>query len=1001
MLDRLIRAFLVVGGVSVACAWTWPGAFPEADPVAVLVRYHTPNVYRAVVAWYYVAPGVAVFLAGQLLISTSRIWFARMGVRVGRRSRLPRWPLSPSADGPAIVVGEVHHPVRAIESPAPEWLTIPERGLYTGVAIFGAVGSGKTSACMHPFARQLFGWQATNPERRAAALVLEVKGDFCHDIRRMLTELGRAEDYIELSLDGRLTWNPLSATWLDSYSLAYTVASLLNQLFGKGKEPFWQQAYTNLVRWIIELYRVLPGGWVTLRDVYHCAIDKALFAKKIQQAQTYAADMSDTRITIAATALTGDHLTPLRRLGFQPNPADLTRFQTRADPAVFEYLKTHTITYDRERVESTTAQEIRLRVEAVNRWYVHDWNTLDNKIRSSIVEGVSVFLSMFDLPSVARVFCPAAPEARRFHDPAGTARRARHRHHAARGDRHERRRSAAPRCTDREREGAGPQHARRHQPGAGPRRRRHAEKCVAPIVVAPAGDDEIRARPLRPAGRLYLRRIPSLRQRRRGRSERRRKSLCAHPAVPGDPHRRHAIHQLAALRAGQFRGVADAPADAPHPHLFELERRGQRRDRLEALWAGPQAQSHLRHQRNLPAERDQFSVRPGRRRARQRRGEQEFHRPPRGGVSAARLRAPRQLPGDLSPLRRRAVPATPARVPEAPLSAGGSPVLARETDRPAMTGDSLDLLKPFLPGLEAALDDPDVSEIMINGPGNVWLEGHGRLRPIDAPALDAAALERAAIHIARPLGLDPATTPILDARLGDGSRVAICVPPASPHVAITVRRFGTRSFSAAQLVAQGALPEHIRAAAEKTLHTRRNILVSGGTGSGKTTLLNALIELIPDDERIVAIEDTLELRIDSPNCVRFEARGLQQGAVTIRDLVKHALRHRPDHIVVGEVRGGEAADLLQALNTGHGGSLTTVHANNAESALSRLASCAMQGGGDLPWDVTCRGVVDGIAMVIHMTRADGRRVVEEAAYVNGYDAGRNAWDMQRLDRVTV
>ena len=197
-----------------------------------------------------------------------------------------------------------------------------------------------------------------------------------------------------------------------------------------------------------------------------------------------------------------------------------------------------------------------------------------------------------------------------------------------------------------------------------------------------------------------------------------------------------------------------------------------------------------------------------------------------------------------------------------------------------MTGDGLDLLKPFLPGLEAALDDPDVSEIMINGPGNVWLEGHGRLRPIDAPALDAAALERAAIHIARPLGLDPATTPILDARLDDGSRVAICVPPASPSVAITIRRFGNRSFSAAQLVAQGTLPAHIRDEAERVLHTRRNILVSGGTGSGKTTLLNALIALIPDDERIVAIEDTLELRIDSRNCVRFEARGVQQGAVT-------------------------------------------------------------------------------------------------------------------------
>ena len=412
MLDRLIRAFLVVGGVSVACAWTWPGAFPEGDPVAVLVRYHTPNVYRAVVAWYYVAPGVAVFIAGQFLISTSRIWFARMGVSLGLRSRLPTWPLSPTADGPAIVVGEVHHPVRAIESPAPEWLTIPERGLYTGVAIFGAVGSGKTSACMHPFARQLFGWQATNSERRAAALVLEVKGDFCHDIRRMLAELGRDEDYIELSLDGRLTWNPLSATWLDAYSLAYTVASLLNQLFGKGKEPFWQQAYTNLVRWIIELYRVLPGGWVTLRDVYHCAIDKALFAKKIEQAQTYAADLADTWISIAGTEMNPEQITPLKAFGFQPHPADDTRFRAPAHPAAITYLTGHTITHQIERTESTTTTEIRLRVEAVHRWYVHDWNTLDNKIRSSIVEGVSVFLSMFDLPSVARVFCPPAPEAR-------------------------------------------------------------------------------------------------------------------------------------------------------------------------------------------------------------------------------------------------------------------------------------------------------------------------------------------------------------------------------------------------------------------------------------------------------------------------------------------------------------------------------------------------------------------------------------------------------------
>ena len=308
-------------------------------------------------------------------------------------------------------------------------------------------------------------------------------------------------------------------------------------------------------------------------------------------------------------------------------------------------------------------------------------------------------------------------------------------------------------------------------------------------------------------------------------------------------------------------------------------------------------------------------------------------------------------------------------------------------------------LRPFLPGLEAVLEDPEVSELMINGPRNVWVERRGELVPLDAPALDAAALHRAAIHIARPLGLDPVARPVLDARLDDGSRVAICTPPASPHVALTIRRFGGRAFSAKDLVRMGSVPEKVRRAARSALRSRRNILVSGGTGSGKTTLLNALIELLPAEERIVAIEDTLELRIERANCLRFEAGTVgSESSVSIRDLVRHALRHRPDHIVVGEVRGGEAADLLQALNTGHGGSLTTVHANNARSALSRLASCAMQAGGALPWEVTCRGVVDGIHMVVHMTRHRGRRFVEEALEVRGYDAAANRWLTEPLWR---
>ena len=304
---------------------------------------------------------------------------------------------------------------------------------------------------------------------------------------------------------------------------------------------------------------------------------------------------------------------------------------------------------------------------------------------------------------------------------------------------------------------------------------------------------------------------------------------------------------------------------------------------------------------------------------------------------------------------------------------------------------SLDDLKPFLPGLESVLDDDTVSELMVNGPGQVFVERAGQLAAVRVPELDEAAVMRAAVQIARPLGRDPNTEPIIDARLGDGSRVAICSPPASPCAVITIRRFGGRGFTIAELVESGSVSAAVVDEAQRVLQGGGNVLIAGGTGSGKTTLLNALIALLPPAGRVVSIEDTLELQLRRANCVRFEARGLT-GAVTIRDLVRHALRHRPDHIVVGEVRGAEAADLLQALNTGHGGSLATVHANHATAALSRLASCAMQASDALPWSVVCRGVVDGIEAVIQQTRtAAGVRRVNQMVRVRDYDAAHNHW----------
>ena len=209
-----------------------------------------------------------------------------------------------------------------------------------------------------------------------------------------------------------LAWTPalngiqLSAWWLDSYSLAYTVSSLLNQLFGKGKEPFWQQAYTNLVRWIIELHRVFPERWVTLQQVYRCAIDPELFAAKIEAAEKLSDDLNTGTVFVLRSTYKAQ-LINLAEWNWvdAPKKKDVQVVYTRSVKAKLDKLKiAHEIVW-----EPGPGEDTRERVEAVKRWFVHDWQALDNKIKSSIVEGVSVFLAMFDMPDVAKVFCPAAP----------------------------------------------------------------------------------------------------------------------------------------------------------------------------------------------------------------------------------------------------------------------------------------------------------------------------------------------------------------------------------------------------------------------------------------------------------------------------------------------------------------------------------------------------------------------------------------------------------------
>ena len=313
---------------------------------------------------------------------------------------------------------------------------------------------------------------------------------------------------------------------------------------------------------------------------------------------------------------------------------------------------------------------------------------------------------------------------------------------------------------------------------------------------------------------------------------------------------------------------------------------------------------------------------------------------------------------------------------------------------------SLDLILPFLRPIEQFLKDDSVTEVMVNGSGLVFIEREGRLSPVPAVAVNPKYLNVAVKNIARLLGDDISEAwPILDARLPDGSRVAaVCAPCSIGGTTLTIRKFGSRLFTMEHLVDEGSLDHEAACWLIDAVRGKKNILISGGTGAGKTTLLGALLGEIPDDERLILIEDTAEIRLAKPNLVRFEARRAVAGLpeVTIRDLVKTSLRHRPDRILVGEVRGGEAFDLLQALNTGHAGAISTLHASSAERALTRLAHCILQSGIALSFPIACSQIADAIDVVVQIEREENQRIVTEIVATTGFDPGRGAFGVRTI-----
>ncbi len=380
--------------------------FPEDNNLLQLIWLRQPYLFDGI-KWAYITMLFSTPLIGfSLMLSLVYIFVVRQETATAA-GKLPLFPEVASRDKLFLVVGELHHPKRPDPAQDPRWLTIPERGLFTGMAILGAIGSGKTTGCMVPFAEQILGYRSQEPDKRASALVLEVKGDFCYKVRKLLEKYHRTDDYVEVSLQGQYRYNPLHND-LEAYALAFGIASLLNNLFGRGKEPFWQQAYTNLVKFIILLHKVLYD-YVTLFDVYECAINPKLLEQKIEEGdrrfekQYLLVDIE----TFAQHPELDDH-------GFVLDKK-AKRMKAPYTEALLACLDTQGITHEWQTESGraidpaslTPSSDREQQFQAVKRWFYQDWIRIEPKLRTSIVEGISVFLSMFDdNPQVKRIFCP-------------------------------------------------------------------------------------------------------------------------------------------------------------------------------------------------------------------------------------------------------------------------------------------------------------------------------------------------------------------------------------------------------------------------------------------------------------------------------------------------------------------------------------------------------------------------------------------------------------------
>jgi len=396
--QRMLAAMLVAIAAGALGVQTYP--VDRASVYLQLIELRSPTVFLVLVYGYAALWFTTPFFAASMLMSIGTIVAYRYPAKARVRPLPPYMPPEKRAT-PMLVLGETHFETATGRAPTPSWLTIPQRGLYTGVMILGAVGTGKTSACMYPYTEQLLKWRAQDPDRKIGGLVLEVKGDFCTQVRSMLARAGREDDYVEIRLGGPVCYNPLHND-LDPYAVAFAIATLVNNLFGKSKEPFWQQAYTDLLKFVI-LLRRLVDGYTTFAEVYRYILEDTKIESELSKLKATLSDSPEVLVVPVPNyelQLVGKPWT-----NWFPDGPEHMAHQYNAE--LESYLHDEDVPFQVRRAKGTAWIERKHQLEAVDRWFTYGWRKLDHRLRSSITEGIVVFLSLFDEnPAVHRTFCP-------------------------------------------------------------------------------------------------------------------------------------------------------------------------------------------------------------------------------------------------------------------------------------------------------------------------------------------------------------------------------------------------------------------------------------------------------------------------------------------------------------------------------------------------------------------------------------------------------------------